>query len=376
MSSPSDPPVDTTPKLPVAPPNPPPAPPTVIVQANSGGRLVRLISLIGWAGFLLCAFTLIGQFSAQTEYFDTSEGIKEHFHSRSKTATDKIAIISVSGVIMEGDGFVKRQIDRIREDDQVRAVVVRIDTPGGTVTGSDYILHHLNKLRTEKKIPLIVSMGSMATSGGYYIAMAVGDQKQAIYAEPTTTTGSIGVIIPHYDISGFLERWDIKDDSIASHERKQMLSMTRELNPEHREIIQGYVNESFLRFKQKVKQGRSVFRDGSDDLIDKKTGTDLATGEMFTAQQAKRYQLIDEIGFLDEAIDRAIELAKIDSKEVRVVHFKRPTSLLSITGLAQQSTTGDRLQTLLELSAPRAYYLTTSLPPLITANGMEAAVGQ
>jgi protease-4 len=270
---------------------------------------------------------------------------------------------------MEGDGFVKRQIDRIRTDDQVKAVVVRINTPGGTVTGSDYILHHLVKLRDEKKIPLVVSMGSMATSGGYYIAMAVGDEKQTIFAEPTTTTGSIGVIIPHYDLSGFLDRWDIKDDSIASHERKQMLSMTRELNPEHRQIIQRYVDESFLRFKNIVKQGRAVFRDGTDNIIDPTTGTDLATGEMFSAQQALQYQLVDRIGFLDEAIDRAIELAGLSSGKVRVIDYQQPTSLLSIAGLAQESTPGSRLQALLELSAPRAYYLNTTLPPLITATG-------
>jgi len=365
MASTSDPTPESTPERSAN----QPAAPTVIVQAGPGGRLTRLISTLGWLGFIVCGFSLVSHFSAETEYFDTSEGIKEHFHSRSQDASDKVAIISLSGVIMEGDGFVKRQIDRIRTDDQVKAVVVRINTPGGTVTGSDYILHHLVKLRDEKKIPLVVSMGSMATSGGYYIAMAVGDEKQTIFAEPTTTTGSIGVIIPHYDLTGFLDRWDIKDDSIASHERKQMLSMTRELNPEHRQIIQRYVDESFLRFKNIVKQGRAVFRDGTDNIIDPTTGADLATGEMFSAQQALQYQLVDRIGFLDEAIDRAIELAGLSSGKVRVIDYQQPTSLLSIAGLAQESTPGSRLQALLELSAPRAYYLNTTLPPLITATG-------
>ena len=325
---------------------------------------------VGWSGFLLCAFSLMNYFGAEADYFDTSEGIKEQFHSRSQSTQNKIAIIDVSGVILEGDGFVKRQIDRIRDDNNVKAAVLRIDTPGGTVTGSDYIFHHLVKLRKEKNIPLVVSMGSMATSGGYYIAMAVGDQKETIFAEPTTTTGSIGVIIPHYDLSGFLERWDIKDDSIASHERKQMLSMTRELSPEHRSIIQEYIDESFLRFKNIVKKGRPVFRDGTDNITDKATGTDLATGEIFSAQKAQKYQLVDKIGFLDEAIDRAAALAKLQPDSVRVVKYTKPASLLNITGLAQQQGTGSRLQTLLEMSAPRAYYLTTSLPALFTTNGI------
>ena len=161
-----------------------------------------------------------------------------------------------------------------------------------------------------------------------------------------------------------------KDDSIASHERKQMLSMTRELAPEHRLLIQEYIDESFLRFKQIVKQGRPVFRDGTEDITDKATGTDLATGEMFSAQKAKKYQLVDEIGFLDEALDRAATLANLEPASVRIVQYQKPVSLLNITGLAQQQANGNRLQTLLELSAPRAYYLTTSLPALITANGM------
>jgi len=344
--------------------------PTIIVQNASAGCLQRFMIFVGWSGFLLCAFSLMNYFGAEADYFDTSDGIKEQFHSRSQSTQNKIAIIDVSGVILEGDGFVKRQIDRIRDDNDVKAAVLRIDTPGGTVTGSDYIFHHLVKLRKEKNIPLVVSMGSMATSGGYYIAMAVGDQKETIFAEPTTTTGSIGVIIPHYDFSGFLERWDIKDDSIASHDRKQMLSMTRELSPEHRSIVQEYIDESFLRFKNIVKKGRPVFRDGTDDITDKATGTDLATGEIFSAQKAQKYQLIDKIGFLDEAIDRAAALAKLQPNSVRVVKYTKPASLLNITGLAQQQATGNRLQTLLELSAPRAYYLTTSLPALFTTDAM------
>ena len=97
-----------------------------------------------------------------------------------KFADNKVAIISISGVIMSGEGYVKNQIDRARDDSSVKAVVVRLDSPGGTVTGSDYIFHHLDKLRQEKGIPLVVSMGSIATSGGYYVSMAVGEQEKSI----------------------------------------------------------------------------------------------------------------------------------------------------------------------------------------------------
>jgi protease-4 len=268
---------------------------------------------------------------------------------------------------MEGDGYVKQQIDRVRDDPHVRAIVLRVDSPGGTVTGSDYIYHHLVKLREQRKIPLVVSMGSMAASGGYYVAMAVGDQEKSIYAEPTTTTGSIGVIVPHYDFSGLMDRYDVKNDSVTSHSRKQMLSMTRSMSEEDRRIIQAYVDESFNRFKQIVKQGRPTFRIQGDEngLVDATTGRDLATGEIFTASSAQQYGLVDEIGFVEDAVDRAIELAGLDKERVRVVRYRRPPSLLGLSGLARNPDPGLTLNTLFELSAPRAYFLATNMPPLV-----------
>jgi len=97
---------------------------------------------------------LVVQFLALGEYFDTTEGLTEKYHSLAKFASNKVAIITVSGVIMDGDGFAKRQIDRVRKDKDVKAVVLRIESPGGTVTGADYILHHLKKLRQERNLPL------------------------------------------------------------------------------------------------------------------------------------------------------------------------------------------------------------------------------
>jgi protease-4 len=168
-------------------------PATIVVQQP---RSSRWLCRLGWAGFLFCGLYLVYQSVAVQDYFDTSEGLIEKYHSGSKEATDKIAVIRIEGVIAEGDGDAKRQIDRVRNDEHVRAVVVRVDSPGGTVTGSDYLYHHLRKLREEKKVPLVVSMGSVAASGGYYVSMAVGDQEKTIFAEPAGATGSIGVIIP------------------------------------------------------------------------------------------------------------------------------------------------------------------------------------
>jgi protease-4 len=329
----------------------------IVIQTQ--GTFQRILGWVGWAGFFLCTVLLFGFVTTYYEYFNTTEGITEKYHSGARFGADKIAIIDVSGVIMEGDGFVKRQIDMVREDKSVKAVVVRVDSPGGTVTGSDYILHHLNKLRKERELKLVVSMGSIAASGGYYVSMAVGDEPQSIYAEPTTTTGSIGVIVPHYDVSDLLKRFDVRDDSIASHPRKQMLSMTRRLSDEDRKIVEAYVNESFERFKSIVKDGRPAFRANESPLIE------AATGEIFTANQAKKRGLVDEIGFIEDALARVAELAGLKLEETRVVHYHRPPSLFDLPVLA--SAAGPRrpqnsLAAILELNAPRAWYLAASWP--------------
>ena len=333
-------------------------PPSVIVQVG-GRRLGRALAWIGWIGFGTCALLLIGQAITLQEYFDTTGGIREKYHSGNKHGLDKIAIISVEGAILEGSGFVKKQIDRVRGDEHVKAVVVRIESPGGTVYGSDFIYHHLKTLREEKKIPLVVSMGSVAASGGYYVAMAVGDRDRSIYAEPMTTTGSIGVIIPHYDLSGLMERFDIRDDSLVTHPRKRMLSMTRPISDDHRVLLQAQLDEAFQRFKDVIKEGRPAFR-ADPEALDQ-----LATGEIFTANQAKKHGLVDEIGFIEDAIDRAIELAGLDKQETRVVEFRRAGSLLDIPFLAKTDRRGMDLATLFDLSTPRMYYLATTLPTLM-----------
>ncbi len=344
-----------------APPAPPAlATPTVVIQPARSHTWLRLAAVLGWTGVILCVALLYAQRRAQKDYFNRDRGLRETFHSLDESARDKVAIIRVSGTIVEGDGFVKRQIDRVRQDDRIKAVVLRVDSPGGTVTGSDYIFHHLTKLREEKEIPLVVSMGSLAASGGYYVSMAVGDTEKSIYAEPTTWTGSIGVLIPHYDLTGLLDEFGVKDDTIASNPRKLMLSMTRKMSEEDRKILQGYVDESLDRFKEVIQQGRPFFKKDTEAL------DELATGEIFTAAQAQRHRLIDQIGFIEEAIERAIELAGLDKRRVRVVEYRWPPSLVDdIVGIQQARNQPFDTAALLDLTAPRAYYLATFLPAIV-----------
>ncbi len=338
------------------------APGQVVYLQPTPPTLWRWLSWMGWVGFVLAVSVILGMTARYHDYFDKSGGLQEKYHSGTENAKDKIAIIKVEGVIGAVDGFVRKQIDRVREDERVKAIVVRVNSPGGTITGSDYILHHLRELKQDRELPLVVSMGSIAASGGYYVSMAVGDEPNSIYAEPTTTTGSIGVIIPHYDLSGLLERYDIKDDSLVSHPRKQMLSMTRPIRPEDREVLDAYLQDAFTRFKDVIKGGRPQFRE-NESLLD-----ELATGEIFTATQAENRGLVDQLGFVEDAIERAAELAGLKPDSYRVVTFKAPLTLFdAVTSMRAESRSAFDWRSLLELSAPKAYYLSTTFPLLAPA---------
>lgn len=346
-----------------------PAPPVQrIVLEQPGGMFGRFGKYL-WIALGLCVLIIFGQTAAYQSYFTNDPKIEEKFVSGATSGSDKVAVIEVKGTIMSGEGFIQRQIDRVREDKSVKAIVLRIDSPGGTVTGSDYIYHHMKDLVKERDIPLVVSMGSLCASGGYYIAMAVGDEEDSIYAEPTTWTGSIGVIIPHYDLSGLLEHWNIEDDSVTSHKFKQFLSMTRKRSDEDqveiRALLQDLVDESFGGFKDIVRSGRPKFADDDEAL------TAVATGQIFSARQAKEKGLVDQLGFLDDAVDRAIELADLDKDNVRVVRYKQPTAgLLAILSGAEShsmmSAFDSDLGQLMDMTAPRAYYLCTWAPALLS----------
>lgn len=330
-------------------------------------RLLLVLLVLGLFGSLMLNMLLFGVIGLSGFVaFDADRKVQEEFHSYNKDAKNKVAIISIEGTILTGEGFVKRQIDRAMEDENVKAVVLRVNSPGGTVTGSDYIYHHLCELVNKREIPMVVSMGGIAASGGYYVSMAVGDTPDTIFAEPSTWTGSIGVIIPHYDLSEFLKRYDIKEDSIASGPRKQMLSFTKsrteEEREEHRKILKALVDDSFSRFKKVIKSGRREFRGKNSAALD-----ELATGQIYTAQQAELNGLIDQIGFIEKAIERAIKLAELDADDVKVVKYKREPSLAALLLGGKARGQPFDLATMLELTAPRAYYLFTSLPPLVSS---------
>ncbi|HTU25756.1 MAG TPA: signal peptide peptidase SppA [Pirellulales bacterium] len=370
MSSPVPPPNNPQPAGPQVTWNPQGAPLRVVVEEPKG-RLGKFARRMLWSFLAISLFINLSLFGRLQKYVQPEGELDEKYHSLSKDAADKVAIVTLQGTIMSEDNFLKKQIDAVRHDDHVKAVVLRIDSPGGTVTGSDYLYHHLTQLVAEKKIPLVVSMGAIAASGGYYVAMAAGPNAKTIYAEPSCWTGSIGVIIPHYDLSALLNRWDVQDDSIASHPLKQMGSPTAHLPEPYREqeraILKQLVDSTFDRFKQIVLDSRPELKNdpASQEVV--------FTGRIFTAGEAKQQHLVDELGFVEDAIDRAVEMAGLTSKTARVIKYHKPVSLLdqllvgsqdrsSQFDLTRGSLSGAGLATLFDLSAPRAYYLCTMLP--------------
>ena len=334
---------------------PPPRPPRRRRSVFGVLFTFMLVAALGLS--LLVNMALIG---GNIMSADAELKVKEQFVSHERMSDNKIAIISVEGTIMSGDGFVKRQIDKAMKDDSVKAVVVRVNSPGGTITGSDYIYHHLCELAKDRDIPIVVSMGALAASGGYYVSMAVGDRPDTIFAEPTTWTGSIGVVIPHYDLSKLLTDWGIEQDSIASHRLKTMGSFAKPMTEEERKIFQTLVDDSFTRFKDIIKAGRPKFKENSKAL-DK-----LATGQIYNAEQAQKDGLVDKIGFEEDAIKRAIDLAGVSEDDVTVIRYKPETSLASLLMGGNARAGQIDLAALLDVASPRAYYLCTWLPTAVS----------
>jgi protease-4 len=329
-------------------------------------RLVLVFLLVGFLGslavnlLLLVAVGLSGLASAEDEGRVTEKVLP----SWNRSGTDKVAILSIEGTILSGEGFFKQQIDHARKDiknGNLKAIVLRVNSPGGTISGSDYMLHHLRKLvedSKEAKVPIVVSMGGIAASGGYYVSMCVGDTPDTIFAEPTTWTGSIGVIIPHYNLADLMEKWGIQEDAVASHRLKGMGSLTRKMTFEERKILQQLVDDGFTRFKNIVKEGRPAFRK-DPAALDK-----LATGQVYTADQALKNGLVDKIGFIEDAVDRAIELAGLNKGDVKVVRYRAEPRLSDVLFGETRAQPPFDLAAVLDSVTPRAYYLCTWLPAL------------
>ena len=242
---------------------------------------------------------------------------------------DKIAVITLSGSIMaEGNSLfygqaitpelVREQLGKAEKDSAVKAIVLRVESPGGVVAPCQEILEEIEKVRQTK--PIVVSMGNQAASGGYYISA----KANKIVALPGTLTGSIGVISQIPNVKGLYEKLGIEMQTFKGGKYKDMYAGLRELTPEEKEIMQQMTDEYYEQFVEVVAEGRG---------LSKEQVRSLATGQLYTGAEAKKLGLVDELGGLDTAIDLAAELAGITAPKVE--YYQPPkVSLLSLLGLA------------------------------------------
>jgi protease-4 len=327
-------------------------PPTIVIPPPPAPFwlrrwFVRLL-LIALVMSLAYCLTLSSRYSA---YFQNAEGPTERYRSGDKEAADKIAVLEVAGTIMPP--FTKHLLDaikRVKDDEQVKGVLLVIDSPGGLVADSDQIYRKLVDLRKTK--PVFVSMKRLAASGGVYVAMGCGEEGR-IFAEPTTWTGSIGVIIPRYDASRLGDKFGVAADSLKTGEFKDSLDPLKPLTDRERELWGAILEDSLNRFVK-------IVADNRKPLDEAKVRT-LATGQIFTAEQALANGLVDEIGDEEAAIDALKK--KLGLTRARVVEFESPASLLDLLlGSAQARDPEVQLRKLLDMSVPRAMYYFGHVP--------------
>ncbi len=223
---------------------------------------------------------------------------------------ERIAVLTIDGVIINPLPIIKK-IDRLSEDKSVKALVIRVDSPGGSVGASQEIYRAIERFK-EKGKPVVVSMGNIAASGGYYISAPA----DFIYANPGTITGSIGVIIQYIGYKELLSKIGIKAESIKTGKFKDTLSPFRDLTKEEKDYLKRVITDSYEQFIDAILKYRK-------DKITEEELRKIADGRVMTGLKAKEIGLVDEIGNLKDAIDKAAELAGVLKPRVFYVEEKK-----------------------------------------------------
>jgi len=237
----------------------------------------------------------------------------------------KVALVDVDGLLQNarpssllGPGgenpvsLLAEKLDRAAADPHVKALVLRVNSPGGGVTATDLMYQQLRDFRSRTGKPIIAVMLDVAASGGYYLACAA----DRIYAHPTTVTGSIGVVMIAPEISGTMEKIGVQVNVIKSGELKDMGSLFRRMGDKERAVFQGLIDGMYARFLEVVTAGRPKL---SPEQV-----RELADGRVFLGAQAKELGLVDEVGTLRAAVDGAKAAAGLGHAKVKVVRYVRP----------------------------------------------------
>jgi protease IV len=260
-----------------------------------------IILLLFIASFLLVIYLLFGRTSSQNPLSDWDTG-----------SGSRIALISIVGAIYNSQPILD-QLKKVEESNGIKAVILRLDTPGGGVAAAQEIYGKLVYLRDEKKIPIIASMGSVAASGGYYIALGA----DTIIANSGTITGSIGVIADLLNYSQLAEKIGIRMDVIKSGKYKDTGNPFRKMNDEEAKYLQGLIDDSYHQFVETVAAERKMSVPEVELLAD---------GRVYTGRQAKENGLIDVLGGYDDAVKIAAKLGGLTGTP-RVVELKKDKKL-------------------------------------------------
>lgn len=305
-------------------------------QSNLGSLiLLGMLAASAMMNLLLIAGTAMNAPAA--------DSVRQVHRDGTEGAASKLAVIQFSGTIMPP--FTDRWIEQIRdavEDESVKGVLLEIDSPGGLVADSHQLYHELQKLQETK--PVYVAMKRMAASGGYYIAMGAGPSGR-VFAEPTTWTGSIGVIMPRYNAAELAEKVGVKTEPLVTGPLKGSLSPFRDLREDELQVWNAIIDESFQRFIGVIADNRSN--------LDADAVRALATGQVYTTDQAVENGLVDEIGFADEAIAALAE--SLTLSEYEVVDYESPVGLLEVL-LGGTTSPPSVLEQVLDSGVPRAFY--------------------
>lgn len=225
---------------------------------------------------------------------------------------EKVGVVEISGVITDSKEIVNN-IKKYRDNDSIKAIVIRIDSPGGAVGPSQEIFREVRKTIGKKKI--ITSMGSVAASGGYYIAAGT----DGIMANPGTITGSIGVIIGFTNFEEILQKIGLYPVVVKSGEYKDIGSPVRKMTEKEKKLLQDFVDDTHMQFVDAVSEGRNM------DIAKVKS---IADGRIFTGQMAKKLGLVDRLGNIEDAIEWAGRLGGVKGKISAVYSKKADSSFL------------------------------------------------
>lgn len=268
----------------------------------------------------------------------------EHHVSGERGARNRIAIINFEGTI--SPPFTERWIRQIRQaaaDDSIRGVLLAVDSPGGLVADSHQIYRELQKLREKK--PIFAAMKRLAASGGYYISMGVGPEGK-IYAEPTTWTGSIGVIVPRYNATELAANIGVKVESLKTGPLKDTLSPFRDMTAPEHAVWDAILKDAFDRFV-------TVIADNRGELDDTAV-RELATGQIYTASQALEHHLVDQIGYVEDAVQALADQLQLSSHEA--VEYRSAPGLLEAILGAEQPSPATLTEQIMDAAVPRAMY--------------------